>query len=126
MFLSKVSVCIYSTVTKPQEDSKFHIESFSNNDSVGYKLVEQSVEEVVWIQEESSGRDENDDIKQLSLGEVTIDDDNEYDNNDDDDDDDNDDDDNDNDDSDDDVVIEVELGVTSTQSVEYVVLYIDQ
>ena len=48
MLPSKVSVCIYSTVTKSQEDSEIHIESFSNNDSVGYKLVEQSVEEVVW------------------------------------------------------------------------------
>ena len=43
MLPSKVSVCIYSTVTKSQEDSEIHIESFSNNDSVGYKLVE-----VVW------------------------------------------------------------------------------
>ena len=106
---NKVTVCIYSTVTKPQEDSEIHIESFSNNDSVGYKLVEQSVEEVVWLQEESSGRDENDDIKQLSLDEMTIDDDNKYD-----------------DDDDDVVVIEVEPGVTSTKSDEYVVLYIDQ
>ena len=61
-------------MTKAQEDSEIHIESFSNNDSVGYKLVEQSVEEVVWLQEESSGRDEND-IKQLSLDELTTDDD---------------------------------------------------
>ena len=96
-----MSACIYSTVTKAQEDSEIHIESFSNNDSVGYKLVEQSVEEVVWLQEESSGRDENDDIKELSLDEVTIDD-------------------------DDVMVIEVEPGVTSTKSDEYVVLYIDQ
>ena len=100
-------MCINSTVTKQQEDSDIHIESFSNNDSVGYKLVEQSVEEVVWLQEESSGRDENDDIKQLSLNEVSIDDNNEY------------------DDDDDVVVIEVDPGV-SIKSDEYVAFYIDQ
>ena len=102
---------INSTVTKQQEDSDIHIENFSNNDSVGYKLVEQSVEEVVWLQEESSGRDENDDIKQLSLNEVSIDDNNEYDDDDDDDD-------------DDVVVIEVDPGVTSMKSDEYVAFYI--
>ena len=43
MLLTVKLLCINSTVTKPQEDSEIHIESFSNNDSVGYKLVE-----VVW------------------------------------------------------------------------------
>ena len=86
-------------MTKPQEDSEIHIESFSNNDSVGYKLVDQSVEEVVWLQEELSSRNESDD------------------------------DDDDDDDEDDAVVfIEIEPRVTLiyTVSDEYVILYIDQ
>ena len=55
---SKVSTCINSVVTKKREDSEIYIKSFSDSDSRGHKLVEQSAEEVVWT------RDDNDSLKE--------------------------------------------------------------
>lgn len=105
-----ISVSINSIVTKNQDDSEIHIESFSNNGSSGCKLAEHSAEEAVWLHEESSSRDEDDHRKHSSSNNVSVDDNNSLNEQS-------------NDDDDDVVVIEVEAAVTSAASDEYAVIY---
>lgn len=69
---SKVSICINSVVTKKGEDSEIYIKNFNDSDSMGHKLVEQSAEEVVWVQDDDDSSKErhndDDDVVVIEVG----------------------------------------------------------